>query len=57
MKKNLILIAILANSILANEYPMKYFSIKEAMQSELFKELDKNISFEFGTDSSQKISS
>ena len=55
MKKILILglMALLTNA-LAEQYPVEYFSIKEAMQSELFKKLDKNISFEFGTDSTNK---
>lgn len=43
--------ALLTSSILAKEYPIEYFSIEDAMQSELFKKLDQNISFEFSTDS------
>lgn len=42
---------LLTSSILAEEYLMEYFSIEDAMQSELFKKLDQNISFEFSTDS------
>lgn len=45
------LMALLTSSILAEEYSMEYFSIEDAMQSELFKKLDQNISFEFSTDS------